>query len=69
MIKQFRYLPFYEEKGQTEINGKIVKLCVNVANGTPMIVCDNLVFTMSWDEILERADKEGIAKEGPLCTT
>lgn len=61
MIKAFKYLPLYEEKGHSEINGKKVRLCVNVASGTPMVVCENKVFTMTWDEILEKAYKEGIA--------
>lgn len=60
MINEFKYLPLHEEKGSAVIDGKKVRLCINASNGTPMVVSENRIFTMSWDEILEKAVEEGI---------
>jgi hypothetical protein len=61
VIKTCKYLPLYEEKGTAEINGKTVTLALGVS-GTPMVICGNKLFTLSWEQILEMADKEGIAE-------
>lgn len=66
-VKEGFFLREYVGDGETE-SGKKFDLSVSAADRSPMIVCGKKGFHLSWDDILDLADKAGLFSEVVKCS-
>lgn len=66
-IKEGFFLREYIGDGETE-SGKKFDLSISAADRSPMIVFGKKGFHLSWDDILDLADKAGLFSEVAECS-